>query len=155
MGCSLPGSSVHGIFHTRILEWLAISYSRESSQFRDRIHVSCISCFGRQILCHWVTWEAPQRLNHWTTRKVPKLFGGIFKRRQHSVISLGISIIQLQPLSKYSQFCFICIPSTSLLLFWSKSQTSHHFMCKHFGNVVILTYGKFQCFSKSNQIRRQ
>ena len=32
---SLLGSSVHGIFHTRILEWTAISFSRESSQPRD------------------------------------------------------------------------------------------------------------------------
>ena len=31
MDCSLPGSRVHGIFRTRILEWVAISFSRESS----------------------------------------------------------------------------------------------------------------------------
>ena len=34
-GCYLPGSSVHGIFQVRILEWLAISYSREPSPPRD------------------------------------------------------------------------------------------------------------------------
>ena len=50
--CSLPGSSVHGIFWARILEWVAISYSRESSSSRDRNCVSCISCIGRQILYH-------------------------------------------------------------------------------------------------------
>ena len=32
MGCSPPGSSVHGIFKARILKWVAISFSRESSQ---------------------------------------------------------------------------------------------------------------------------
>ena len=32
MDCSLPGSSVHGIFQARILEWVAISFSRRSSQ---------------------------------------------------------------------------------------------------------------------------
>ena len=31
MDCSLPGSSVHGIFQARILEWVAISFSRGSS----------------------------------------------------------------------------------------------------------------------------
>ena len=31
MDCSSPGSSVHGIFQTRVLEWVAISYSRGSS----------------------------------------------------------------------------------------------------------------------------
>ena len=36
MGCSLPGSSVHGIFQARVLEWVAISFSRGSSQPRDQ-----------------------------------------------------------------------------------------------------------------------
>ena len=39
----LPGSSIHGILQARILEWVAISFSRESSQPRDRIWVSCIA----------------------------------------------------------------------------------------------------------------
>ena len=40
--CSLLGSSVHGISQTRILEWVAISFSRESSRPRNQTHVSCI-----------------------------------------------------------------------------------------------------------------
>ena len=43
-GCSPPGSSVHGIFQTRILEWVAISSSRGSSQSRDRARIACVSC---------------------------------------------------------------------------------------------------------------
>ena len=43
MGCSPPGSSVHGIFQTRILEWVAISFSRGSSGPRYRTWVSCIA----------------------------------------------------------------------------------------------------------------
>ena len=35
MDCSPPGSSVHGILHTRILEWFAVLFSRGSSQPRD------------------------------------------------------------------------------------------------------------------------
>ena len=46
--CSLPGSSVHGIFQARILEWVAISFSRGSSQPRDRTQVSCI--VGRRFM---------------------------------------------------------------------------------------------------------
>ena len=38
-----PGSSVHGILQARILEWVAISSSRRSSQPRDRTCVSCIA----------------------------------------------------------------------------------------------------------------
>ena len=48
MDCSLPGSSIHGIFQARVLEWVAITFSRESSQPRDRTWVSCIA----EILYH-------------------------------------------------------------------------------------------------------
>ena len=43
MDCSPPGSSIHRILQARILEWVAISFSRGSSQPRDRTHVSCIA----------------------------------------------------------------------------------------------------------------
>ena len=52
---SLPGSSVHGIFQARILEWVAISFSRGSSQPRDLTHISCVSCIIRWILYHCAT----------------------------------------------------------------------------------------------------
>ena len=39
MDCSLPGSFVHGIFQAIVLEWIAISFSRVSSQPRDRTQV--------------------------------------------------------------------------------------------------------------------
>ena len=42
MDCNLPGFSVRGIFQARVLEWVAISSSRGSSQHRDRTWVSCI-----------------------------------------------------------------------------------------------------------------
>ena len=41
MGCSLPGSSVHGILQGGILEWVAISSSRGSSWPRDQTQISC------------------------------------------------------------------------------------------------------------------
>ena len=43
MDCSLPGSSVHGILQARILEWVAVSFSRGSSGPRDRTRASCIA----------------------------------------------------------------------------------------------------------------
>ena len=43
LDCRLPGSSVHGISQARILEWVAISFSRGSSRLRDRTHISCIA----------------------------------------------------------------------------------------------------------------
>ena len=60
--CSLPHSSVHVIFQARILEWVVISYSRGSSWSRDWTHMSCISCIGRLILYHWVTWDLTEEL---------------------------------------------------------------------------------------------
>ena len=52
MDCSPPGFSVHEILWARILEWVAISFSRGSSRPRDQIWVSYISCLGRQVLYH-------------------------------------------------------------------------------------------------------
>ena len=49
---SSPGSSDHGIFQARTLEWVAISFSRGSSWPRVQTWVSCISCIGRWILYH-------------------------------------------------------------------------------------------------------
>ena len=48
MDCSLPGSSVHGIFQAIVLEWIAIFFSRGSSRPRDRTWVSYIvdRCFA-------------------------------------------------------------------------------------------------------------
>ena len=43
MNCSSPSSSIHGILQARILEWVAIPFSRESSQPRDPTWVSCIA----------------------------------------------------------------------------------------------------------------
>ena len=59
MDCSPPGSSVHGIFQARILEQVAISYSRGSSWPRDGSNLHLLSsCIGRQILYLFATWEA-------------------------------------------------------------------------------------------------
>ena len=38
---ALQGSSVHGIFQARVLEWVAISFSKGSSQSRDQTQISC------------------------------------------------------------------------------------------------------------------
>ena len=54
--CSPPGSSVYGILQARILEWVAISFSKGSSWPRDRIQVSHIA--GRRFNL-WATREAP------------------------------------------------------------------------------------------------
>ena len=57
MNCSLPGSSTHGILQARILEWVAIPFSRGSSCSRDQTPVYCIA--GR-FFTIWATREAHQ-----------------------------------------------------------------------------------------------
>ena len=54
--CSLPSSFVHGISQARILEWIAIAFSRGSSWPRDPTQASCI---GKWILYHCTTRKAP------------------------------------------------------------------------------------------------
>ena len=59
MDCSPPGSSVHGISLARILEWIAIPFSRGSSQPRDQTQVSSIA---NGILTVWATREVPNNV---------------------------------------------------------------------------------------------
>ena len=56
--CSLSSFSIHGILQARIVEWVAISFFRESSQLRDWTQVSCIA--GR-FFTNWAMREALQR----------------------------------------------------------------------------------------------
>ena len=55
MDCSLPGCSSHGNYPARVLEWVAMPFSRESSQTRDRTQLSCIAGGFFTI---WATREA-------------------------------------------------------------------------------------------------
>ena len=67
MDCSPPGSSLHGIFQARVLEWIAISFSKGSSWTRDRTWVSCIAgwCFTS-----WATRESPKEQWKWKWSRV-------------------------------------------------------------------------------------
>ena len=58
MDCGPPGFSAHGILQARILEWVAISFCRGSSQPKDWTRVSCLA--GR-FFTIWATREAASR----------------------------------------------------------------------------------------------
>ena len=70
MDCSPWGSSIHGIFQARVLEWVAISFSRGSSQPRDWTQVSCIvgKCFTI-----WATREVRRQVK-WSGIPISKNF---------------------------------------------------------------------------------
>ena len=84
--CSPPGSSVHGILQTRILEWVAMPSSRGSSQLRDRTHVS-----------YWVCALHPLSCNRWA--HVPQLLRPVPPRASKS-----------QLLSPYATTTEACVP---------------------------------------------
>ena len=78
---SPPGSSVHGMFQARILEWVAVSFSRGSSWPRGQTCISCISSIIRQILfIASATWPLKATRSY----KNPKPFmnGDIFESSQ-------------------------------------------------------------------------
>ena len=62
VGCSPPGSSVHGILQAMVLEWVAISFSRGTSQSRNWTQVSHTA--GRYFT-DWATWETQPRDQGW------------------------------------------------------------------------------------------
>ena len=62
MDYSPPVSSVHRLLQAKILEWIAIPLSRGSSRSKNWTHVSSVSCFGMQILCHQHHLGSPPRL---------------------------------------------------------------------------------------------
>ena len=70
MDCSLPGSSIHGIFQARVLEWVAISFSRGSSQPEDRTQVSHIA--GRRFAV-WATRESLFLSTDWNSFHTSRL----------------------------------------------------------------------------------
>ena len=80
--CCPPSSSLHGISQARILEWVAISFSRAFSQPRNLTYQSFICCIGRQIVYHCTIWEA---LGRQTFLKY---------KFDHTSIFQGLSMIQ-------------------------------------------------------------
>ena len=82
MNCSLPGSTVHGIFQAKVLEWIAISFSGVSSWPRDQTHGSCVSCIAGEFLTCWAIGEAISwpyvRVYFWTSESFPLIYVSIF-----------------------------------------------------------------------------
>ena len=97
LDCNLPVFSVHGCLQARILEWVAISYSRGSSWPRDQTQVSCIA--GR-LLTAWVT--------RWNIRGLhPKS-----KKRQKCPLSQLLGRPLEQEMSTHSSVLGLKIPWT-------------------------------------------
>ena len=93
MDCCPPWSFVHGVFQARLLKWVAIPFSRGSTQPRDWTWISCIPCIGRRILYHYTTWKPewiPRGLQSGKSR--PQSFQSIWFR----YITFHLKLIKLQ-----------------------------------------------------------
>ena len=115
MDCSLPVSSVHGIFQARILEWVATSYSKGSSWPRDGTKVFCGPCVGTQILYHWATWEALRKL---TSEQFPCNLNSCIPnwevRQPYTFILLVLFCLSLLKTVQEVQFCSVTQLSPTL-----------------------------------------
>ena len=101
MDCSPTGINVHGIFQARILEWVAIPFSRESSPPRDQTEVACIT---GGFFTNWAIREA---LMHQTvvksTLEGTKLNGLLYLRSLSNYNMLLCSAF-LQEVMKFTDF---------------------------------------------------
>ena len=76
--CSLPGSSVHGILQARILEWVAIPFSRGSSWSRDQTWVSCFA--SRFFTVAWATSDRHKCVYVFICIYTQRIFNCIFSK---------------------------------------------------------------------------
>ena len=113
MDCSPPGSSLHGILQARILEWVAISFSRGSSRPRDWTRVSLIP--GRRFNL-WATREAQIKvmLNLTWVKNLLKTWG-----------ELGVGVEER--IFKYlKRFCNNYIQLIKVSLHFKETKTRNH-----------------------------
>ena len=96
MDSSLPGSSVHGIFQARILEWAAISFSRGSSQPRDWTGVSCTADRS------FIIWATRGQINSVQNSPVTLSQGRLERSLQAEVLQMHRG---LSPISKREKKC--------------------------------------------------
>ena len=102
LDCNPPGSSIHGISQARILEWVAVSFSRGSSWLRNRTHL----LHWREILYHWATREAQTFHYVYVNQNIRlytlNIYIFYFKDR-------NIKIILKRKWKKYTKFLFLWI----------------------------------------------
>ena len=125
MDCSLPSSSVHVILQARTLEWVAIPFSRGSSQPRNQTQVSCITGGFFTI---WATGEAyipisirDQILRSCHVHQVSELCFYCSSWSNHWLIRLMVA-----SLSKYVYLCVVCVlNSTTVSLVWQSAASTY------------------------------
>ena len=105
MDCSLPGSSVHGIFQVRMLEWVVISSSRGYSWLRNQTCVSWVSC----IVVWFFTAEPPGEALKRDLDKHKDVQAGFRKGREtrDQIANICWIMEKAREFQKNIYFCFI------------------------------------------------
>ena len=118
VGYSPPGSSVHGILQTGILEWVAISFSGGSSRPRDQTCISSVSCTGRRVLYQWSHLGSPKR------RK------GNCRQRLHGAATLKLYDFTYSWVPSICKFCLYSFRLIWLTVFGTVINTSTTETCQ-------------------------
>ena len=106
----LPGSSVHGISQTGILEWVAIPFFRGSSQPRDQTGVSGNSCIsGNSCLVEWVLHHSCH-LESQSDLARPGVGGGVSRLQDTRTTSEQDAFFQTEIQSCYQRSTNSCFP---------------------------------------------
>ena len=120
-----------GISQAKIQEWLAISYTRGSSRFRDQ---TCVSCISRRILYLWATRE-PENLPefHWKNREQ-----FCFKVLENEIL---FDSEDVQNFFQITNFLFRCVQPAA--------KYNHYFCC--FGSCMFFMlevhfFFKYACY---------
>ena len=109
MDCSPPGSSIHGILQARILEWVAISFSRGSSRPRDRTQVShtagrCFNLWATLLeyypITKWMNWISMYQGRSWKYKEQWRKKCNL--QKDMNVIPCGLWIISRK---RYENIC--------------------------------------------------
>ena len=145
----LPGSSVHGILQARILEWVAISSSRRSSQPRDQTSVSCVYCIGRRIFFFFkpLSHLGSLGLKELKTKVLQCFFKYLFQLHKISTFSLARSTSSFFCWSIFSSAAFLVFLPKSFLCFClsavcrhsppASALPSYHFPSSHFKKTTL------------------
>ena len=72
MDCSLPGSSIHGVFQARVLEWVAIAFSAGILHQRSKIQLVAVDSMQTNTYIHTYIKINTKRV---LKKKVPTILG--------------------------------------------------------------------------------
>ena len=109
-GCRLPGSSAHGILQARILEWVAIPFSRGSCCPRDQTQVSCVAS---RFFTIWVNREAPWLIHNKFSVNEVEYFETYIDRLKEIRGSMWLEFIAIS-----RGQCFRYIMTTVVIITW-------------------------------------